>query len=64
MGKMGTLLFIPFMLLFIGFFVFLFYQIRKNTGPVTKQKDEGNKEDTHTKSKTPVEVQDKNRTEP
>ena len=41
MGTTGTLLFIPFILLVIGFFVFLFYQIAKSDARMTqKPRDE------------------------
>lgn len=39
MGTTGTYLFIPFILLVIGFFVFLFYQVTKSDTEMKKQKN-------------------------
>ena len=36
MGQTGTLLFIPFILLFTGFFVFLFYKVIKSEREVMR----------------------------
>jgi len=39
MGIMGTYLFIPFILLFTGFFVFLFYPIIKQEREETRKRE-------------------------
>ena len=36
MGTMGTYLFIPFMVLLVGFFVFLFYQVTRSDAQTTR----------------------------
>lgn len=40
MGTTGTYLFIPFMLLVVGFFAFLFYHISKGDAQMTEKPDD------------------------
>ena len=44
MGTTGTYLFIPFILLIVGFFVFLFYQVTKSDAQTTRKPRDENEQ--------------------